>query len=335
MTEPVALAEVTRTVGDEQIVESVHHGHLVVVGPAGDEGALGDPSLVTFPRSTSKPFQAIACLELLAAHGREDVVAELCDEELAIAWASHRGERMHLDAVSRLLARSGTAPEALTCPTAIPEADTVWPPTTPNEPPSRLRFNCSGKHALFALTGQAMGLSGEALIDPDGPLQQAVLEAVADAIGPLHGWGVDGCGAPAVRSSLRGLASGYRQLAAGGRWARARDAGFAHPLLVGGTGRLESALLAHRVVAKVGAEGVYAAGWTDEHGEHHGIAVKGTDGAVRGAAVAMFAVLVARGAVPGDAWSPEPVTGGPATVGEVRAAPAVTRVAWAEAAGLG
>ncbi len=319
MTPPAVIAEVTRHDGRGDRVESRHRGHLVVVGPDGVEFALGDPDAELFARSAIKPFQATACLEVLAEHGPV-APDELTDAEVAIAWSSHRGEQLHLDAVRRLLARSGTAPEGLTCPPALPEADTTWPPASPGEPPSRLRYNCSGKHALFALAGRGLGLRGRALLDPDGALQQRVLATIADACGDILGVGVDGCGAPAVVTRLTGLAGGFRQLAADPRWRRVREAGLAHPPLVGGTGRVESALLAAGVTAKVGAEGVYGAGWHDDRGAH-GVAVKAEDGNVRGAAVALVAVLARRGVVAGDVWAPPPVTGGDDVVGSVRAAP--------------
>lgn len=319
MIPPAVIAEATRHDGRLERVESRHRGHLVVVGPDGIELALGDPDAELFPRSAVKPFQATACLEVLAEHGPVEP-GDLTDAEVAVGWASHRGEQRHLDVVRRLLARSGTAPEGLTCPPALPEADTTWPPASPGEPPSRLRFNCSGKHALFALAGRGLGLRGRALLDPDGALQRQVLRTIADACGAPLGVGVDGCGAPAVVTRLRGLAGGYRQLVADPRWRRVGEAGLAHPHLVGGTGRAESALLAAGVVAKVGAEGVYGAAWRDDRGAH-GVAVKAEDGNVRGAAVAVVAVLARAGIVPGDVWAPPPVTGGEDVVGVIRAGP--------------
>ena len=127
----------------------------------------------------------------------------------------------------------------------------------------------------------------------------------------------------AVVVPLHGLAAGFRRLVSEDRWTRVCDAGFANPGLVGGDGRVESALLAAGVVAKVGAEGVYGAGWIDEDGAH-GIAVKAEDGDTRGAAVALVAALAARGAVADDVWSPPAVIGGDRVVGRVRAAAAVT-----------
>lgn len=321
MTPPV-IAEVTRHDGHVHRVESQHRGHVVLVGPDGPELVLGDADLQFYPRSTVKPFQATACLELLAEHGPV-APGGLSSMEVAVAWASHRGERRHLDAVRQLLDRSGTVEDGLTCPPALPDADTVWPPASPGTPPSRLRHNCSGKHALFALAGQGIGMRGPALLDADRPLQQAVLAVLGDACGELHGLGTDGCGAPAVVTSLTGLATGYRRLVAEDRWQVVRDAGLAHPGLVGGTGRVETALLAAGVVAKVGAEGVYAASWHEDD-RAYGIAVKAEDGSTRGGAVALVAILADRGVVPHDVWSPPAVTGGGDVVGTVRAATTIT-----------
>jgi L-asparaginase II len=306
---PALLAEVTRTTaGRGELVESRHVGHLVVAGPDGEVvERAGDPERTTFVRSTSKPFQATACLEVLGS-GAE----ALSEEEVALSWASHRAEPRHLAAAQRLLDRSATAPDALTCPPSAAEAD-------PALPPARLQHNCSGKHGLFALAGRKLDVRHEQLLDPDAPLQRAVLATVADALGPAVAVGTDGCGAPTVAVPLVALARAFADLAVADRWRRVREAGLAAPLHVGGEGRLESALLAAGVVAKVGAEGVFAAGWRAADGTPRGLAVKAEDGAERAATVTAHAVLVAVGVVSADVWSPAPVLGGGRPVGRVRA----------------
>ncbi|MCA1781875.1 MAG: asparaginase [Intrasporangiaceae bacterium] len=312
------LAEVTRQdlrTGTE-IIESIHLGHLVIVGPDGRvRAALGDPDRPTLVRSSAKPFQALACLQILGDQGRD-----LGDEEIAVAWSSHRAEPRHLEAVRRLLARSGTPEDALTCPVAVGEHD-------PSGTATRLRRDCSGKHALFALAGRALGVVGDDLIDPDGLLQRRILQFLDEQIGPLQGLAVDGCGAPAVQVPLAGLARGFAMLAADGLGEPIRASGFAHPGLVGGEGRAESALLAAGIVAKPGAEGVFGAGAIDASGDRVGIAVKILDGSARGAATAVVGVLQALGLVTAGVWSAPAPTGGGRPVGEVRAAANIQRVA--------
>jgi L-asparaginase II len=311
------LVEVTRCdlrTGGE-VVESVHSGHLAVVGQDGEVlGAIGDPGAVTFVRSAVKPFQATACLELLGASDRPS------EAELAVAWSSHRAEPRHLEAVAALLDRAATAPEELTCPPAVGEA-------APGASPSRPQHNCSGKHALFALAGRHLGCPRERLLDPDGPLQRSVLAVLEQAVGPAAALGVDGCGAPAVVIPLRRLAQAFAGLAVDRRFEAVRSAGFAHPGLVGGEGRLESALLGAGIVAKVGAEGVFAAGWRGAEGQGRGVAVKVGDGASRAANAVTVDLLVDLAVVAGDVWSAPPPLGGGRPQGEVRAAAAVRALA--------
>jgi L-asparaginase II len=316
----VPLAEVTRRderSGDE-LVESLHHGHLVVIGPGtappgpgsvsapwSTVASLGDPEVVTYVRSAAKPLQTVAALERLGT--RAD---ELSDAEVAVSWGSHRGEPRHLDAVSRLLARSGTAPEDLTCPPAVSEAD-------PGAAPTPIQHNCSGKHAMFALAGSVAGTPRDRLLDRSGPLQAYLLQELAQRMN-IVAVGIDGCGAPAVAAPLWSLATAYAALANLPWGRRVREAGRAHPLLVGGEGRLESALVATGVVAKVGAEGVYAVGWTASDGGDWALACKATDGSARGVAAATIAILEGAGVVPPGTWSPPPPLGGGVPVGRVR-----------------
>lgn len=313
------LAEVTRNDirTGRALVESSSRGHVVVVGPDGDVvGSLGMADRVTFVRSAIKAFQATASLEIVVEHGGPGALA---DAELAVAQASHRGEPRHLTAVMALLERSGTGPEELTTPPARPEAQ-------PELPPARLHYNCSGKHAMFALAGRAAGCPRERLLDPEGPVQSRVLAALEDVLGPAAAVGVDGCGAPAVAVPLVRLAGAFRRLRVEDRWSAVRAAALAEPGLVGGEDRLDSALLAAGISAKVGAEGVYGAAWTAADGGVWGIAVKAEDGSGRAADAALLGVLVHAGIVPPDLYEVEPPTGGGGPVGVVRPSAAVVEL---------
>ncbi len=314
------LAEVTRRDARTgvEVVESSHAGHVVVCGPGGRVvAAVGDAERITYARSAVKPFQAAACLQVLADRGAAEAGPSL--REVAVAWSSHRGEPAHLAAVMTLLSRSGTRATELTCPPASPEAD-------PGAVPTRLQHNCSGKHALFALAGASLGVDGAELIDPDGALQHRVLAFLAEALGPPAAVGTDGCGAPAVAVPLRALAVGFQRLLIDPRAARVRRAGAAHPLLIGGHGRLESACNAAGVLAKVGAEGVYAAAWQDAHGHPWSLAAKAEDGAVRGVAAVVAALLTGLGVIAAGTWTPPPPLGGGRPAGVVRPTEVVAEV---------
>lgn len=305
----VELVEVTRRdqrTGQER-VESVHHGAMVVVGPDGEVvGALGDPEGLTFVRSAVKPFQVAACLESLSVSGPAP-----SPQEIAVSCASHRAEPRHLDVVTQLLQRSGTRADELTCPPAVGLDD-------PAAAPVRLRHNCSGKHAMFALTGAEMGAPRDTLLDPDGPLQSVVLKVLDEALGPVQGIAVDGCGAPAVLVPLVRLARGFASLAVDDRWSAVREAMLGSPGLVGGEGRAETALLEEGVLAKPGAEGVFGASFTDARGQAYGVALKISDGASRASATALVGLLEQMEVVPTATWTSPPPTGGGHPVGEVR-----------------
>jgi len=335
----VPLVEVTRRdvrTGVE-VVESVHVGHLALVDADGAVlAARGDADAVVFPRSAVKPLQAAACLELIASV--DPALADaLSAEEVAIGWASHRAEPEQRSAVTALLARAGVGADAaedvLTCPRS-------GVPDEPAAPRSRLAFNCSGKHALFALTAHVLGLGTDRdiVLAHDGPLQSRVLARVAEWTGQDASTptavGVDGCGAPAITLPLSALARAFAHLAVDPTFARVRTAGFAHPLLVAGSEPrsggvraplVDSALLGAGVVAKRGAEGVLAAGWVGADGRGRGVAVKTLDGSLRGAGTALVAVLEAHGALPArwaGTWAEAAPRGGGAEAGTVRAATA-------------
>src|SRR2546428_9896998 len=107
------------------VTEAVHRVHAVAVQDGAVIAEAGDSGLVAFMRSSSKPLQAIP-----VARARVD----LDERDLAIASASHLADDFQLAAVRALLAKAPANEDELECG---PEG----------EPPSRLKHNCSGKHA--------------------------------------------------------------------------------------------------------------------------------------------------------------------------------------------
>jgi L-asparaginase II len=83
------------TVRRGNVVEAVHRVHAVAVEDGRVVESAGEPELLTFFRSSSKPIQALPL-----ARERTD----LTEVELAIACASHRAEPAQLEAVETLLA---------------------------------------------------------------------------------------------------------------------------------------------------------------------------------------------------------------------------------------
>ena len=266
-------------------VESVHHGLAVVTAPDGSiELEVGDSAGPVFPRSSSKPIQALAMLR----HGLDSDGAFL-----ALACSSHSGEEFHVDAAREILARAGLSEADLQNTPDYPYdevARTAW--IAAGLPKQSIVQNCSGKHASMLATCIANGWDTATYLEPGHPLQVAVSETVAELAGAMpSAVAVDGCGAPIHAIPLAGLARSFGRLAAAevGPEARVAQAMRDFPEYVGGTRRDVSTLMRRipGLVAKDGAEAVYAVGLADGRG----IAVKIADGGSRARAVVVAAVL--------------------------------------------
>jgi len=311
------IAEVVRS----GFVEGHHYGSVVALGAGGDvvfeAGDIGTPML---PRSCNKPLQAI---------GMVRAGLDLDGELLALACASHSGEDFHLEGVRRILAGAGLDESALQTPPAWPLDDAATEQLLRNGgAKSPIQMNCSGKHAAMLATCVANGWPTETYLDPDHPLQQAIAAAFADLTGgPVAYVAVDGCGAPLLGTTLRGLAHAFSVLATSDQPAERRvaEAIRLHPEYVSGTTRDELALLRAipGAIAKAGAESCYVVALADGRS----FALKTDDGAPRARPVVMAAVLNRLGVdtepgVDTDAvrrTGLAPLLGGTVEVGEIRA----------------
>ncbi len=290
-------APVVATMTRSGLIESVHHG--IVVATDSDGSVIfghGAHDIPMYPRSSNKPLQAVAML-------RSGALIE--DELLALASASHNGEDFHLDGVRRILA---LADEGLS------QADLHNTPDYPldeevkrrwiqaGKGPASIAQNCSGKHAGMLVTCVAAGWEMSTYLHPDHRLQRAMASAIEDLSGErVAATGVDGCGAPVMAISLAGLARAFGAMASApaltpqGRVASAISA---YPRWLGGTGRDVSALIeaVPGLIAKDGAESVYAVGLPDGRG----VAVKITDGGARASAPVIVKALQAMGLIDYD-----------------------------------
>jgi L-asparaginase II len=286
----LASAPVVAHVVRSGFVESVHHG---VVAATDADGrvvlARGDVDAPVFPRSSNKPLQAAAMVR---------AGLDLDDDLLALACASHSGEPYHLEGVLRMLAGAGLDESALqnTPDRPIDQAERErW--IAEGRPPSSLGQNCSGKHAAMLSTCQVNGWSTDDYLDPGHPLQRAIAETVAELAGePVAATGVDGCGAPVMAISTAGLARAFGRIAAADP--ETAEGAVAHairtrPEYLGGTGRDVTALVrgVPGLIAKDGAEAVYAVGLADGRG----LALKITDGNQRARTVVAAAALASMG----------------------------------------
>ena len=292
MTE-FAAAEWLAHVRRGGVVESAHRGHVVVADAGGAvHSALGSSRATTFVRSAIKPLQAVAALRVALQAG-----GSFTAPGLAIACASHQGSEVQQEQAALLLSAAGLDEQALQCPASRPEDIDAL--VAAGGQPRRLAHNCSGKHAAFLYAQTVLGADPARYLDPASHIQMAVREQIADATGqsPL-GPAIDGCGAPAWRCTIVGLATAFARLASrDGLYAQVRSSMLTHPDLIGRPDAADTLLLRSTpaVVAKRGAEAVFAAGWNGPDGPR-GLAVKILDGGERAAAAVAAEVLRALGA---------------------------------------
>jgi len=263
----IPLLEVTRGTS----VESLHFGAAAVVDPSGRlVASLGDPNLVTFMRSSAKPFQAIHFIEL---GGADRFHFE--DAEVAIMCASHSGTDLHYETICSMQAKTGIHETDLLCGTHPPfHKPTALALAARGESPTPNRHNCSGKHTGMLAQTVMRGLTKENYLDFDHPVQVANLQSIAemcDLPGEQIQLGIDGCSAPVHALPLYNAALGYARLAnptglAAERAAtcqRITSAMRTHPEMVAGPDRLDTHLMRAaqgKCFSKMGAEGYQAVG---------------------------------------------------------------------------
>ena len=238
MPEPIVVV-----VRRGSVVEARHRVHAVVVRDGAIVESAGDPWLVSFLRSSSKPIQALPL-----ARARED----LDDRELAIACASHRAEPAQLDAVRRLLADAPARERELEC--GIQEG----------RPPDALHHNCSGKHAgcsrSAARTAGAPRATGTRRTASSGRWRRLTPRSAGVDEDSLP-TAIDGCGVVTFALSLERTARAFGRLAELRGGERVAAAMRAHPELVGGAGQADTELMRALPgwIAKGGAEGLMCA----------------------------------------------------------------------------
>ena len=276
------------------VTESVHHVHVVAARSSGPLMSAGDAGFLTFARSAVKPMQALP----LVADGAAAAFG-VTSREIAIACASHSGEAFHIDAVRSLLEKAGADESDLACgahPPMGPAAAEAL--LAAGEAPGRVHNNCSGKHAGMLLLARHHAWPHAGYQLPGHPVQQRMLAEIARWTGvdaAAIPTGTDGCGVPTFALPLRSLAMAFARFAdaaAGGDARQIAEAMTLHAEYIGGTGRPCTALMRAcrgRVIAKVGAEGVYCAADLETG---MGVALKVEDGSKRAAEAALMAVLL-------------------------------------------
>src|SRR5438445_418349 len=297
------------------VLESRHRVHVAVVDTGGRLVAqAGEPEYRTFWRSAAKPFQAVPLVE----DGAVDHFT-LTRQDLALACASHSSEPAQVTLVREFLQRIGCSERELMCGPHRPLSDTVAKDyETRGVRLTAVYSNCSGKHTGMLALAKHHGWPTEFYARIEHPVQRRCLKAISDYTDvPANdiGVAVDGCGVACFALPLRAMALAYTRLEG-----PILEAMMLHPELIAGEGRPCTEMMrAHpgRVVAKVGAEGVYSAALLREG---LGVTLKVEDGHSVASALAIAAVLEELGLKPQPAsLLKKPITNSRGeTVGEMR-----------------
>ncbi|GDX24413.1 asparaginase [Actinomycetes bacterium] len=302
---PAALAEVIRN----EMVESVHYGHLVLLNAKGEiQLAVGDINLPIFPRSCVKPLQARAMVK---------AGLNLAPKLLALVTASHSGSETHIEIVRQILNSVGLDESALQCALDKPIGE-VERKKWGDAPATRIAMNCSGKHAGMLATCIANKWPIKNYLAMDHPLQKLILNEIESVASEKSmNKTFDGCGAPLFAISTIGLARAIQDLTLADDSAstQIRNAMREYPELVSGVGRLTQRWMSviPGLLMKEGAEGVQIASLADGRT----LAFKISDGGFRPFSVITAAALAHFGVkAPDESIS---VFGGGAPVGSIRA----------------
>lgn len=276
------------------VIEARHRVHAVAVADGKIVESCGDPQLVTYFRSSAKPFQALPVIR---------AVGVLDEVEIAIACASHLHRPEQLAPVRTLLAKAGATEDDLEC----------------GPDPTRLEHNCSGKHAAMLALCDAMGWPTPGYRLPAHPCQQAMLAEVAEAAevdSESIPTAIDGCGVVTFALTLERMAHSFSRLEGLDDGVRAVRAMRAHPELVRGLGAADTELmrLGQGWVAKGGAEGLLCAAR-----DGLGVALKVEDGNTRAVRSGLAAFLGRLGHETGELAAVPVESSRGEAVGELRA----------------
>lgn len=280
MASSLPVFEVTRG----RLVESIHYGSIAVVDSSGKVIAgYGDPYLVSFLRSSAKPFQALPFVE---RGGVKHFKYTAC--ELSLSCASHEGARIHLDTVKEMQTKVGIQENQLQCGGHLPaDAGRLREFIGQNIKPTHNLNNCSGKHTTMLAHAKMRGLPLENYLEITHPIQQDILTTLCEMCGIEREKveiGIDGCSAPNFAMPLYNAALGMARLCDPRGLSERRatackkitSAMTTHPEMISNHGEFDCELMKTgqgMVVTKRGAEGFQIVGLLPETPAARGLGI--------------------------------------------------------------
>jgi L-asparaginase II len=284
-----AVQEVLAEVHRGEAVESVHYGSIVVVDNSGQIlYYAGDPNLISFTRSSLKPFQATPLVEM---EGLEKYGFDL--KALAIMCGSHAGTCAHTEQVEKNLATLGLDESYLQCGSHPPlyyTSDNIFPRREEEFTP--IQHNCSGKHSGQLALTKMLGCDLSRYLDADYDPQKLVKQAVSEICEiPFEQMkpGTDGCSLPNYAFPIRNLALGFANIGTLKAKNQRRELAFqkiikaiqTYPIMVSGENRSDHYLmqaLPNEIICKLGGEAIQGVSILTKK---WGMAVKIADGNFR------------------------------------------------------
>ena len=289
------LVEVTRG----PIVENRIRGAVSVIDGNRLIACAGDPYYMTYMRSVAKPVQAAIVIESTAADHYG-----FTDKEIAVMCGSHIGDQDHCETVRGILEKIGLTEENLDLYKDYSlSAELREQRIAAHEEPRLIYNNCSGKHACMLAVCRRFGWDFDKYYEISHPVQQMVLDLIADFSEIKKEdivIGLDGCGVPVFGMPLDKIALCYLNLVRPARMPseahreaaeRITRAMAAYPEMLFGSGFFATELIRvtnGRIIGKIGADGVFAFACEDQP---LAAAVKIEDGSVPMVPIVVMEVL--------------------------------------------
>ncbi|WII73744.1 asparaginase [Bdellovibrio sp. 22V] len=284
------------------VVESLHQVMAVVVNELGHvKEYWGHPQFLTMPRSAIKMLQALPLIESGAAEK-----FGLDDKHIALACASHRGEKDHLAALSQWLEKVGIKESQYVCAPHLPyDEASALDMNRRGVKPTALCNNCAGKHAAIITTCLHLGEDPAGYEKYEHNAQKRLRKVLSETMKVDHSkvpHGIDGCGIPTYAVPLQAMAAGMSTFI-NSKEAPARKAAAerilravrSYPFYISGSDNFATAVIEKtqgRAIIKGGAEGVFCGVLPEKK---VAFAIKASDGAGRAAQVAAATLLLQLG----------------------------------------
>lgn len=228
------------------ISEVVVHGAISWVSGHNAVHEVGGRDLI-YGRSLTKPFQMKGLAKTLEH--------ELTLDGKALSVASHGSEEFQIETLKQMLDEDRL--KLLLTPPSMPlGAGGVA------KSPSRNFHPCSGKHAAILKACEILGWPKENYTSPTHPYHKSYVLELQKALGAdwkPFAMAKDGCGLPTFSMTVTELAKLYANLVQTKSQDWIWQAMTERPEIVGGTGRLDTAIMkacGGRVLAKEGADGL-------------------------------------------------------------------------------